>query len=108
MIPAIVAGIMWLLFILFGIMNLTALEAMPGSEAQVEAFHNTWGNMDFMIASTAMIVGCICAAILLKNYNGERGKRAKWLFYIAYPLHFVILGGVALALGFVDLCVFGF
>jgi hypothetical protein len=28
--------------------------------------------------------------------------------YIAYPLHFAILGGIALALGFVDLSVFGF
>jgi len=105
--PAIVGGVLWSLFIVFGIVGLSALEAAPGMEAQVEAFHNTWGNMDFMISSTGMILGCISAAILLKNYNGERGKRAKWLFYIAYPLHLAVLGGVALILGLVDLSVFG-
>ena len=31
---------------------------------------------------------------LLKGYNGERGKAKclKWLFYIYYPLHLVIIG----------------
>ena len=31
---------------------------------------------------------------LLKRYNGERGKVKclKWLFYIYYPLHLVIIG----------------
>jgi hypothetical protein len=107
-VPAIVFGTLVLPLIFFGIINLTALEAMSGMEAQIQAFHNTWGNMDILISSSTVIVGCICAAILLKNFNGERGKRAKWLFYIAYPLHFAILGGIALALGFVDLSVFGF
>ena len=105
--PSIVAGIMWTAFILFGIWGLSMMEAAPGMEAQVEAFHAQWGDMDFMISSIFMIVGCIGAAVLLKNYNGERGKRSKWLFYIAYPLHLAVLGGIALALGFVDLSVFG-
>jgi hypothetical protein len=28
-------------------------------------------------------------------YNGERGVRAKWLFYLAYPVHLAILAVVA-------------
>ena len=106
-VPGVVFGILYIPFVVFGIMSLTALEAVPGAEAQIEAFHNTWGNMDILKAATAGTIGCICAAILLKNYNGERGKRVKWLFYIAYPLHLLILGGLALALGFIDLSLFG-
>jgi len=52
-------------------------------------------------------IGCVAAAILLLNYNGQRGKKMKWLFYAFYPLHFVLLAVVALALGFVDLSFFG-
>jgi hypothetical protein len=37
---------------------------------------------------------------LLKAYNGERGKARgmKWIFYIYYPLHMFLLGGVRLLL----------
>jgi len=101
-VPPIVGGGLFTLFILLGILQLTALQSAPGMEHQVEAFINTWGDMDFMISSVTMIIGCVCAAFLLKNYNGERGKRSKWLFYVAYPLHLAVIGGVALALGLVD------
>ncbi|MDR2904216.1 MAG: conjugal transfer protein TraX [Clostridiales bacterium] len=30
--------------------------------------------------------------VLIYFYNGQRGKRLKWAFYIAYPAHFVVLG----------------
>lgn len=33
---------------------------------------------------------------LISLYNGKRGKNFKWLFYIAYPLHFVILYTISL------------
>jgi len=36
---------------------------------------------------------------LLRAYNGELGKRAKFLFYTVYPGHFIILGLIAFALG---------
>ena len=37
---------------------------------------------------------------ILKQYNGERGKwkGMKWLFYIYYPAHLVIIGIVRIAL----------
>ena len=37
---------------------------------------------------------------LLKQYNGERGKAkwTKWLFYIYYPAHLVVLGVLRIAL----------
>ena len=99
--PPIVSGALFTIFIVFGIMQLTALQATPGAQLQAEAFANHWGSLDILTSNAFILLGSISAAILLKNYNGERGKRAKWLFYIAYPLHFIVLGGVALALGFV-------
>jgi len=36
-------------------------------------------------------VGIVLAGLLLTGYNGERGKSAKWLFYVFYPLHLAIL-----------------
>lgn len=45
-------------------------------------------------------LGVILIYPLIKMYNGERGKtnRTKWLFYIYYPAHLVIIGIIRLAL----------
>lgn len=42
--------------------------------------------------------GLLCAIPILMKYNEERGKskNIKWLFYIYYPLHMIILGIIAL------------
>ena len=39
-------------------------------------------------------IGIFLAIPLLSQYNGERGgsKNSKWIFYIFYPLHLLILG----------------
>jgi hypothetical protein len=49
--------------------------------------NDNWYNQIFHI-------GILLAIPLLKQYNGERGgnKKSKWLFYIFYPLHLLILG----------------
>jgi len=39
-----------------------------------------------------LMVPAACAALLLiALYNGKRGQGMKWMFYIAYPLHIVVL-----------------
>jgi len=53
---------------------------------------------EFVALQTAFGLGCIIAGLLLFGYNGERGAKSKWLFYIFYPAHFVLLGAVGLAL----------
>jgi len=44
-------------------------------------------------------VGTFLIIPLLRAYNGELGRRAKYLFYTFYPLHFAILAAIAFALG---------
>ncbi|MCL2426875.1 MAG: conjugal transfer protein TraX [Oscillospiraceae bacterium] len=48
-------------------------------------------NTDFGPVMMTFSIGILAAAFLLLGYNGKRGKRMKWLFYIIYPLHFVVL-----------------
>ena len=38
-----------------------------------------------------IVVGCVLTIPLLGRYNGQRGKSAKYLFYLYYPLHLVVL-----------------
>jgi len=48
-------------------------------------------NTEFTPVQMIFCLGMIVAALLLKGYSGERGRRMKWLFYVIYPVHFVIL-----------------
>ena len=43
---------------------------------------------------------------LLRSYNGQLGRRAKYLFYAFYPVHFAILAIIALALGLTSFSLF--
>ena len=46
---------------------------------------------EFVSVQAVFPVGMVLAALLLYAYNGERGRRSKWLFYVIYPLHFIVL-----------------
>jgi len=95
-VPAALAGVFMLAFSLFG------LWGANDPYAQVELVGMPGYDSSLMLVSTVFIVGCLAAAFLLKNFNGERGKRMKWLFYSFYPLHLAILGVVAYLMGWVD------
>jgi len=99
-IPAIVSGVFMFLFSLLGLLGYWVNENIP--YAQVEMVGLPGYDFTLLVVSTIFIVGCFGAAFLLKNFNGERGKRMKWLFYSFYPLHLAVLGGVALLMGWVD------
>ena len=105
-VPALVGGGLFALFALWGLFQIRPLLAMPGGAEIAVEMLGAMGSMDFMISSVCMIFGVLAAAYMLRHYNGERGKQAKWLFYVAYPLHLAVLGGIALALGLVDFSVY--
>jgi len=61
-----------------------------------------------MVATPVFAIGCFLGAILIRNYNGERGKRAKWLFYVAYPTHLAIIAAIMVLTGVATFNLFGF
>jgi len=42
-----------------------------------------------------MIPFALATVPLVALYNGERGIKAKWLFYAAYPAHLAVLAVIA-------------
>jgi len=92
-IPGIVAGVL--------LMTLSALGIMPILQ---EGGNIGIGDLkDFGFA-----VSCFSATILLSRFNGERGKRMKWLFYTFYPIHLAVLTAVAFFIGILAFPVFNF
>ena len=55
-----------------------------------------------MIPFYVFSVGSFAVIPLLRAYNGERGRRAKFLFYAFYPAHLAVLAIAAYTLGFTD------
>ena len=51
------------------------------------------GQLGFLLASFVSLV-------LILMYNGRRGKPVRWAFYLAYPVHMLILFGIWAYLGF--------
>lgn len=45
------------------------------------------------------LVGCSATVVLLRAYNGQRGRPLKYFFYVYYPAHIAVLGCIKLALG---------
>jgi len=104
--PSVFGGVCWFLFIGFGLLTHMQLQA-SGNVAALANFEATWGRMNFFISSMFMVLGMATAVVLLLRYQGERGKRMKWTFYVMYPLHFAVIGTISLLLGLVDFSVFG-
>jgi len=84
---------------------LSLIYLIPGME--MPEMTGIMGDPLFGAVSSTFILGMLFAPVLLVNYNGERGKNMKWLFYTFYPLHLAVLAVVALALGLVDFSILG-
>ena len=107
--PGMVAGTVWLLLGLLSVLSLVMLQNAPGMEAEFQStLESTGMSMDLLLATPTFAIGCFAGAILIRNYNGERGKPAKWLFYVAYPLHLAVIAGIGVSLGVIEFSLFGF
>jgi len=98
-VPPIVTAAFWLAFAwatgLDGFMNLENTDIFIARS-------------DFQSLMISFGIVCGLTSILLLSYNGERGKKMKWLFYVFYPLHLFVLAAVGVALGLIDLSLIGF
>jgi len=107
--PGIIAGIVFGLLSTFPLLGYLALSNAPGMEQEAYDFLYISGfTREFLMVMPSFALGCFAGAILIRNFNGERGKRAKWLFYVAYPLHLAVIAGIAVAMGLTAFSLFGF
>ena len=74
-VPPILAGIFNIVPVLLLMLTIDTMESAQGLAYDI----------DFIRLMPTFAIGCFLVALLLKNYNGERGKQMKWLFYAAYP-----------------------
>ena len=107
--PGIIAGS---IFAVFGLLaGLVPIMYLATGELAVYAYYAaemTGMTIELMAVMPGFAIGCFLAAILIRNFNGERGRRAKWLFYVAYPLHLAVIAGIAVLLGITTFNLFGF
>ena len=107
--PGIISGIFWILLGGISILGIMTLKNTPGMEQELQIMLENLGfGMELIIAAPTFSIGCFLGAILIKNYSGDRGKSAKWLFYVAYPLHLAIIAFISIALGLIEFSLFGF
>ena len=108
-VPGVVSGIIFLVFGLLSSLPLLALYHTPGMEQEfLNILESTGMSMNLILATPTFAIGCFLGAILIRNYNGDRGKPAKWLFYVAYPVHLAVIAAIGVALGVISFSLFGF
>jgi hypothetical protein len=107
--PGVISGLFWVALGALSILGIMAMKTSSGMELETQYMLDNFGfSMELMLATPTFSIGCFLGAFLIKNFNGDRGKSAKWLFYIAYPLHLAIIASISLALGLIELSIFGF
>ena len=107
-VPPLFAGVTWLAITALGLWRIATMPA--DAVVQDSMFRNQHFllNTEFMLSVIPFALVSMFVAVLLKHYNGERGKRMKWLFYVIYPLHFAVLATIAVAMGLINLNTLGF
>jgi len=107
--PGVINGFVWLALGLLNMIPLMMMLNTPGMEQYAHYILEQAGvSMNFVWAMPTFTIGCFVGAALIRNYNGERGRPAKWLFYVAYPVHLAVIAGISVALGLTEFSLFGF
>ena len=87
-----IAALFCLLFYLYIIKNFNFNYAeMIVRSNGIPALFETMPQMLSPNSTSFMLFSCI-SLFLLAFYNGKRGRQFKWIFYMAYPAHLLILG----------------
>ena len=100
--PPLVAGVTWLAIAALGLLQIAVMPADAMMPESIFRNQHLLFNANFMLTIIPFALVSMFVAVLLKNYNGERGKRMKWLFYAIYPIHFAVLAAIAVALGLIN------
>ena len=106
-VPPVFAGVTWLGITALGLWQIEITPAYSVVQESIFRNQHFLFNREFMLSIIPFALVSMFVAALLHNYNGERGKRMKWLFYIIYPVHFAVLAAIAVALGIINLSTFG-
>lgn len=82
----------------FGLLNRLAIGLLPADVVTGML------NIELLLANYLWVLplGTFLIIPLLMAYNGERGRRTKFLFYYFYPIHWAVLAAIAFALGLTD------
>ena len=107
-VPPLFAGLTWLVIAALGLWQISLMPADAVVQDSIFRNEHLLLNMEFMLSIIPFALVSMFVAFLLSNYNGERGKKMKWLFYAIYPLHFAVLAAIAFALGLISFGTFGF
>lgn len=78
----------------YGYRGILCIAAMYGASYGLKSTQLTVGSIVFLWEFPASL-----AFIPIGFYNGERGLKLKYLFYLVYPLHLLLLYFIAMAMG---------
>ena len=111
--PGIITGIFYIVIGLFGVFGASSVQTLKSAGMYEEAAYlieqlGGYQMVEMLWVTPTFAIGAFLGAILIRNFNGERGLRAKWLFYVAYPLHLAIIAAIMVALGISAFNLFGF
>ena len=52
-----------------------------------------------LVITSPLEIAAVVDSCFFRRYNGTRGLSLKWVFYLFYPLHLLILAGVCIMMG---------
>jgi len=110
--PGVITGIYYLVIGLFGTFSALSVQMQKSAgnyadAASLIAQLGGYQRVDMLWVTPTFAIGAFIGAILIRNFNGERGRRAKWLFYITYPVHLAIIAAIMVLLGITTFNLFG-
>ena len=101
--PGVIIGAAMLVMGFLSVMTFTAIETLTPEMAEMLGIDDIEQVLTKVKFGLAFAVGIFIPALLLRKYNGQRGKSMRYLFYIVYPAHLLILALIAHAAGIREL-----